>query len=48
MVFINVSKDDISNVVELSSQEGGSNEIVSNLLIHISDTPRTYAYGKIL
>lgn len=39
--FINVPKEETSKPLELSYQDGACNDIDSNFLIHLSDTPKT-------
>ena len=46
--FINDPNVIVSNALGLSYQDGAFNDIDSNFLIHLSETPKTYVYGKIL
>ena len=39
--LLNVPKEETSKPLELSYQDGACNDIDSNFLIHLSDTPKT-------
>ena len=41
VVFINAPNETISKVLGLSYHPGACNDIASNFLIHVSDTPKT-------